>query len=286
MSAQRRAKSLPNAAEESNFAMLYRPAPLDFERQILVFLHIPKTAGSALDEALKQGLGEENCLLTRAENIGQIFPDRFRKAHWRVRKFLREGRFRLRGRDILLPEDVSPEALGRFRLLDGHFSLGKEPKTGREPVYITLIRDPIERFLSDYYYRFEWAQDKQERHAFRRFEVDHFVDYVYPRRAWSELNLQCRYLARRGNFNAARESVDRRVFLAAPSNRIDDCLGLLRPVLNLGKVQAPRSNVGRIRQIRAQPSPGAVAKIREMVAEDIRLYDYVSTAFDQLVRAV
>jgi sulfotransferase famil protein len=262
--------------------MLYRPTPLDFMHQILVFVHIPKTAGSALDDALKQGLGEENCLLTRAESIGQVFPDRFRKFHWSVRKALRESRIRRRGAHPLLPDGVPAARLGELRLLDGHFSLGAEPKTGREPIYLTLVRDPVDRFLSDYYYRSQWKEAASERHAYRTYDIDRFVDYVYRRRNWSETNLQCRYLGGRGEFVPAREAVDGRIFLAAPCDRIDDLLELLGPVLGIDLGRAPKMNIGRARQEKSAPSTETLTKVREMVSQDQLLFDYISREFNDL----
>ena len=266
--------------------MLYQPIPLDFRRQIIVFVHIPKTAGSAFEDALIAEFGEDKWLLTHKEKIGKIHPSRVHKAIWAARKRARNSALRLRGFHPLLPKDYPAENLKHLRLLAGHFSLGNEPSIGREPVYLTLLRDPVERFLSDYYYRYDirarWPDGKHERHAFWLYDIDRFVDYVYARRSWNEMNLQCRYIGGENNFAAAMRAIDNRVFVAAPGHRISECLQLLGPVLGLQSATVPRSNVGSARQRKVPPQEKTLAKIREMVSEDQRLFDYVSRAFDDI----
>jgi hypothetical protein len=269
--------------------MLYRPTPLDFSRHVLVFVHIPKTAGSAACDALFEQLGSDRCLVTNDGKVGKIHESRLHKVAWRARNSIHNAALRLLGVDPLLPKGVARADLGRMRLLEGHYALGDELKVGRKPVYLTTLRDPVDRFLSDYYYRFDqrarWPAGKRERHAFWTYDVDRFVDHVYARRAWNEINLQCRYLGGEDSFAAAKRAVDDRVFLAAPSSRLNEFLQLLRPVLELNSTQAPRSNVGAARRAKAPPSAETFARIREMVAEDQLLFDYVSRAFDDLFRA-
>jgi hypothetical protein len=55
-------------------------------------------------------------------------------------------------------------------------------------------------------------------------------------------------------------------------------------VVPLQSTEAPRANVGRARQGKEPPSSESLDKIREMVAEDQQLFDYVSAAFDDLYR--
>jgi hypothetical protein len=98
--------------------------------------------------------------------------------------------------------------------------------------------------------------------------------------------MQCRFLGGANRFEPARRAVDDRIFLAAPTNRLDDCFELLQPVLGLQPTVAPRSNVGKVRQGKAPPSPETLAKIREMTSEDQLLFDYVSRVFDNLHREV
>ena len=202
---------------------------------------------------------------------------------------LRNAALRLRGVDPLLPKGVADADFARLRLLEGHYALGDELNVGRAPIYLATVRDPVDRFLSDYYFRVDqranWPAGKRERHAFWTYDVDRFVDHVYARRAWNEINRQCRYLGGEDSFAAAKRVVDERVFLAAPSNRLNDFLLLLRPVLGLNSTQAPLSNVGAARRAKAPPSAETLAKIWAMVAEDQLLFDYVSRVFDDLVRA-
>jgi len=77
---------------------------------------------------------------------------------------------------------------------------------------------------------------------------------------------------------------DNRVFLAAPADRLDGFLELLRPILPSLPAQAPRANVGKARLEKAPPSRESLDKIREMVAEDQLLFDYVSKDFDEVYR--
>jgi hypothetical protein len=66
------------------------------------------------------------------------------------------------------------------------------------------------------------------------------------------------------------------------ANRLDDCLELLKPVLDLKSTIMPRDNISASRQGKPPPSPEARAKMEEMTSEDRRLFEYVSRAFDDL----
>jgi hypothetical protein len=213
-----------------------------------------------------------------------------RKLAWTTREALRKAATWARGGNRRLADFYSKAELERRLAFDGHCPVGDEPRFSRKPVYITLVRDSVDRFLSNYYMdqdnRAQSAPGQRHRHPFWTYDVDRFVDYVYARRKWNDINLQCRYLGGANSFEPARRAVDERIFLAAPTNRLDDCLELLQPVLNLKSTVAPRSNVGKARQGKAPPSPEALAKIREMTSEDQLLFEYVSRVFDDLYRDV
>jgi hypothetical protein len=224
------------------------------------------------------------------DKVGKIQPSRVRKVAWTARQAIRKAAMWARGGDPRLAKFYSKAELEQMVFFEGHFALGEEPRNSRKPVYITLVRDPVDRFLSNYYMahdqRARWSEGKQDRHPFWTYDIDRFVDYVYARRKWNDTNMQCRFIGGANRFEPARRAVDDRVFLAAPTDRLDDCLELLQPVLGLQSTVAPQWNVGQARQGRAPPSPETRAKIQEMTSEDQLLYDYVSRVFDDLYREV
>jgi hypothetical protein len=271
--------------------MLYQSAPFDFSRNVLVIVHVPKTGGSSLADAIFAHLGVENCLVTTStDKVGKIQPSRMRRLAWTTRETLRKTAMWARGGEPRLADFHSKAELERILAFDGHYALGGEPRNSRKPVYITAVRDPVDRFLSNYYMaqdnRAQWAPGTRDRHPYWAYDLDRFVDYVYARRKWNDTNIQCRFLGGANRFEPARRAVDDRIFLAVPTNRLDDCFELLQPVLGLQPTVAPRSNVGKVRQGKAPPSPETLAKIREMTSEDQLLFDYVSRVFDNLHREV
>jgi len=92
--------------------MQYRPARLDVSRNVLVFVHIPKTAGSALRDALFEQLESDHCLVARDGRVGKIFANRLHMLAWRARQSMRCAAFRLRGVEPLLPKGVARADLG------------------------------------------------------------------------------------------------------------------------------------------------------------------------------
>ena len=174
-------------------------------------------------------------LVTNDGKVGKIhFESRLHKFAWRARKSLRNAALRLRGVDPLLPKGVADADFARLRLLEGRYSLGRRAECRARA---DLVRDPVDRFISDYSFRVDRGcigrPAKRKRHAFWTYDVDaRFVDHVYANRAWNEINLQCRYLGGEDVFDRGQaRRRDERVFLTEPSNRLNDFLLLLRPVL-------------------------------------------------------
>lgn len=268
--------------------MLFQPATLDFSTQVLVFIHIPKTAGSSFRTAMTAHFGSERCLSLRQEKIEKIYRSIAHRLAWRAREGSRRVASRLVGGDPLLPKSQRPVPISDIHLVAGHVVLGHEPRLSREPVYLTLVRDPVERFLSHFYFLKDLAAGAPEGarsgHPLQNYALDEYVDLLEGCRLRTMNNVQCGYIAGRESFSHARRVIDERVFLAAPSERLDDLLDLLRPVIGLDAVLAPRENVGVARSDAEAPPASLLAGIRALLAEDIQLFDYVSQSFDELYR--
>jgi hypothetical protein len=89
---------------------------------ILIFLHLPKTAGSTLARILQHQYP--------AGSIISLY-------------------------DSMLGEELAaipPSQLGRLRVVMGHLYFGAHTYLSRPSTYVTMLRDPVNRVISHYYY--------------------------------------------------------------------------------------------------------------------------------------
>ena len=110
-------------------ARLIPPSP----ETLLVFPHVPKTGGTTLHDSFGRFFG----------------PDR---VFWHRR---RDFSTHAIGPSL---SDLSPEVLRSYRFVSGHFEITSLPQMERETVFVGLVRDPVARFLSDYYFNREFGR--------------------------------------------------------------------------------------------------------------------------------
>lgn len=91
--------------------------------QALIFLHVPKTAGITLHRIIEKQYRPDE-MFTVLKEVESI--DQFR----------------------VLPEDQR----AKVRVLKGHFFFGVHELLPRPSTYFTVLRDPIDRVISHYYY--------------------------------------------------------------------------------------------------------------------------------------
>lgn len=95
---------------------------MTMSRPLLLFLHIPKTAGSTLMQIIERQYSPEAILIQHQPTIHQALG--------------------------ALPSG----AIDRFEVAMGHLWFGVHALVPRAATYITVLRDPIERVISHYYF--------------------------------------------------------------------------------------------------------------------------------------
>jgi hypothetical protein len=112
----------------------------------LIFLHVPKTAGSTFRHIIQRQYDSSSILHLYDSDFGEELSA------------------------------ISPNQIDRLRVVMGHFYFGAHNFLSQPTTYITFLRDPIERVISHYYY----ARHAPAHHFYdsaRKMSLNEFVEY-------------------------------------------------------------------------------------------------------------
>ncbi len=150
-------------------------------RETVLFMHIAKTAGTAFRETMSENY--------KHSQIAYLYPH---------------------------PPGLLVSALGllpleqraRFRLVMGHFQYGIHEFLPQESTYVTIVRRPVERVVSHYYYLLEMQPEL----ALNAGSTMSLVEMLEARRTTDLDNLMVRCFSGVNEFEVPVGHVDRRVY--------------------------------------------------------------------------
>lgn len=228
----------------------------------LIFLHIPKAAGSTLHPVLER--------------------------HYSKRSY----------RTISLPEQLEafkemPHAARRhIRLLKGHMPFGMHAHLEGRSRYVTLLRHPAERVVSHYYY-----VKRRPGHYLHHHIADgmNLADFASAGLSGELDNGQVRLLSghdqdippgqcTRDLLDNAQRNIEQHFAVAGLTERFDESLALM--AITLGWHWTPyylNRNVTQDKPVARQIDPAALAAIEAANPLDFELYDWVSQRFQHQI---
>ena len=252
--------------------------PFDASRHILIFQHIAKTAGSTLAKIMAERIPLEQQLAVVPHGPHSVLGT------WPIA-------------NVESAWNALPEAQqDRIRWVGGHLRFGTHRVLRRESAYVALLRDPIDRVVSSFYYsigrHFEVTGERVtlEDYVFRKEHYDLGLNNYQTRVICGLDDLDCfgsmtTRNARKmvaDDLALAVEHIDSHFVLAGPTDEFDAFLARLLRLLQLPDAAGEppeRINVTPVRP-RLDEVPGY---IRDEIAEhnrfDIQLYQHVSAAF-------
>lgn len=218
------------------------------EHPHLLFLHIPKTAGISLFYALKKIYGNENTLRYDVLSIEN------------------------RNKYLSMPH----EELYKFRFITGHFTLPVfKSKNISNYKIITVLRDPVDRELSAYFYvKTETKHPLYEK--FKNMDLYQYLDHFEKN---GIRNFQCWQLCEKPSFEAAKEVIDQDIFLAATNENMIDFYKILQYRMNLPEIEVMHRNKTSFRLSAKELHPDIIQQLRKYTEEDYKLYLYVKNRF-------
>ncbi len=225
------------------------------DREALIFLHIPKTAGTTLNRIIEWQYSPFA--------IFTMDPYRIRATPERLKR-LPEGRRR------------------RLRVVRGHLFYGIHECLPQGATYITMLRDPVPRALSAYYFilrrplhPLHWKLKRE------RLRVEDCLR-LFPQRH----NLQCRLIAGVKDtaiaderlLDIAKENLTRSFSVVGISERFDESLMLIATTFDW---EIPLYKNCKVSKARPQIDPGTVEMIRDHNRLDVELYEFGKGLFEE-----
>ena len=263
---------------------------IDFTKERIVFVHIPKTAGTALASSISEKLNSFYVYRTRWQKVDNIRSSIYSEIANDFYQNLLKIKGTINNKHYLIPKKVNPSEALQARFIWGHFRLGNEPTTDLKPRYITLVRDPVDRFISQYYYAmdlFEGLTKGRRRHPL--FDEsgnfpdspEAFLKMVKCRSLRIFRNGQCRHFSPSGTFSLSKEIILKNRVLFAPVDRYDDFIFILSKYIDKGDLSNQKINTGKNRQKSKDISPSLAEEIRDYFEEDQRLYEFCIDHFEE-----
>jgi hypothetical protein len=231
--------------------------------QTAIFLHIPKTAGITLNKIIN-------------------------------RQFKKDEIFHIHGDELILQEagdtlkDVHQEIRNNLKLIRGHFQYGLHKHLTQPTSYFTILRDPIERVISQYYYikrdRDHLLHDKVEN---GKMSLDAYLESgITP----EVNNGQTRLISGKDHLYAygkctpelltlAKKNIQSHFSIVGLLERFEESLILLKLHYRWKKIYYVVRNVSQNRLPRSEISKDTIALIEKYNQYDIELYDYAKKQF-------
>jgi hypothetical protein len=227
--------------------------------EAVIFLHLPKTAGTTLNRLI-----EWEYPLSEMYSIDPVLYE-WSAAHLRKR---------------------SPDRLKKIRIFKGHMTFGLHEVLPQPATYITVLRDPVDRMISAYYF----MRNYKLHPLYWKFRREKWTLEDFVRRS-PRKNIQCKILAGAEYTKpctaeiceTAKEHLLRYFSVVGLSERFEESLALMK--LRFGwKLQRYSSfNVTRTRPRKADVPRSTLDLIEETNSFDISLYECAANVFQTAV---
>lgn len=223
---------------------------------VIIFNHIPKAGGTSLIRFFESLFGSDLCFRHRTRNSK---TDQYSPAI----------------------TSLSADSLNTYRFFAGHFEYGNHRLLTSDYLYIGVVRDPMERIVSDYY--FNKARGRQDlREMANRMDVN---DYIKSKLSNPKSNMgtssQIKMLTGTRDLDEAFRVIDDEYLVACTNNQLDRCQMMLADAYARDDLRPARANV-RVERTSPTIEDGLVDELKERCAIDYQFIDAIARQFERV----
>ena len=227
--------------------------------EAVIFLHIPKTAGTTLNRLI-----EWEYPLFQMYSVDPVF---FRWSASHLRR-------------------LPPRRLEKTRMFKGHMLFGLHEILPQPATYITVLRDPIDRVMSAFYFMHSYKLHP----LYWKFRREKWTLEDFVRRLPRD-NVQCKIVAgaeynspcTEEIFEQAKENLFRHFSMVGLSERFEESLALMKLRFGWKLWRYSSFNVTRARPKKADLSQTTLDLIAAKNSFDLALYECAANIFQTAI---
>ncbi|MBU8879974.1 sulfotransferase family protein [Bacillus sp. FJAT-29790] len=225
--------------------------------KLVIFMHIPKTGGTTLESILKKQYQEFELVHTR-----------------------RLGFWGAKAPEINFPKDK----IQKLQCIRGHFPFGIHEQFPKAFTYCTLLRDPVERLISLYYFLLIDKRNKMYRKA-KNLSIKQFMES--DRFKIQTVNMQTRQVSGGGvpDLDLAKENLKNYFSVVGITEMYNESLFLMSQELGWSKLDSfyKKDNVTPNRLTKDQLSEDVINIIKKNNELDMELYNFAKQALKEKI---
>jgi len=240
--------------------------------ETVIFIHIPKAAGMTLYQVLNRQYKTQYNQYIDAGKSKQRCIDAFRE----------------------LPE----EKRAHLRCIRGHMPFGLHQWLLQTTKYITILRNPVERVVSEYYF-----VHRKSAHPLHSKFIEKNISlegYVRMMSDTNTTNLQTRWVSGCVDFDSvmppyedlsanaldlAKENIENFFSVCGLTERFDESLLLMQKIFGWKNVYYMRRNVGKPRASKGQFPASTLRLIEKQEEKDLELVEYAAKRLAEMLDA-
>ncbi|TMU87703.1 sulfotransferase family protein [Bacillus sp. BHET2] len=211
------------------------------KQPLTVFLHVPKTGGTTM-----------NNIFRNQYSTGELFD------HDRI-----DGKGKL-------IDTISPVEKEKIKAVSGHYFYGFHQHFSMDYTYFTLLREPVDRVLSSYYF----LRDFPGHEHIRSLTLEEFVKTKHVAH-----NLQTAMISGIGRTPKLDKALDHlsEFKVVGLTEKFDDSLFLLQKAYGWKHVQYKKQNITKKRPLKEDVPERIIKLIEKYNTLDMKLYLYGKT---------
>ncbi len=225
----------------------------------IIFNHVPKTGGTSLIHLFREIFGRELCFRHRVRNAKS--------------KTISPG-----------INSVPPKKLETYRLVAGHWNFGNHTRFTSPSLYVGIMRDPLDRVVSAYYYARTLGREDQKELTNRLSLEEYILEKMKQPKNLLVASSQIIYLSGKQTAAEAIGIIEKWYLACCTNEQLEDMQRMLVRLYDCPDLAPMRTNVTPRKKDNTGLSAETVAKMNERFEEDYKLLSWVYEKFDREYR--